>query len=425
VTAFQSPVGTRDVMAPESARWSDLVGRFAARARRAGFGLVVSPGFEDAEVFRRSSGESSEVVQKEMYEFTDKGGRTIALRPEGTASVVRAFVQHRPLMPFKAWYVAPMFRYERPQAGRLRQHHQLGIETLGTDDPMADAEVIDLLVGLYTEIGLISALELRVNSLGDHTCAPSYRESLAAYLEEHEAELCGEHRAKWAVNPLRILDCKRDECRAVREGAPKVRDALCDPCAMHFAAVTGALDRLGVAYRVDDYLVRGLDYYTRTTFEFASGTIEGVGGGGRFDGLVEALGGPAMSGVGFGAGIERILLACDEAGVFGAPGSSAATSRGLDAFLVDLTNEGIALELAHELREAGIAVDRAFDARSMKAQLKAADRSGALTAVIVGDAELGAGTVTLRVLRGPEAHVQHTVLRGELAGRLSEITERR
>ena len=217
MTQFQSPKGTQDILAPESARWSELVGRFAGRARRFGFGLVVSPGFEDAEVFRRSSGEASEVVTKEMYEFTDRGGRDIALRPEGTASVVRAYVQHRPVSPFKAWYVAPMFRYERPQAARYRQHHQLGVEILGTADPMADVEVVSLLDGLYKELGL-SSLRLRVNSLGDKTCAPGYREQLAAYLSAHADELCDEHRYKWAVNPLRILDCKRPECQAVRAG---------------------------------------------------------------------------------------------------------------------------------------------------------------------------------------------------------------
>ena len=208
MTRFQSPKGTQDILAPQSARWTELVGRFAVLAERFGFGLVVSPGFEDAEVFRRSSGDSSDVVTKEMYEFNDRGGRDIALRPEGTASVVRAFVQHSPVPPFKAWYAAPMFRYERPQAGRFRQHHQLGVETLGTDDPMADVEVISLLAALYGDLGL-SSLRLRVNSLGDKNCAPDYRVRLAAYLEAHADELCDEHRYKWAVNPLRILDCKR------------------------------------------------------------------------------------------------------------------------------------------------------------------------------------------------------------------------
>jgi histidyl-tRNA synthetase len=388
-------------------------------AERFGFGLVVSPGFEDAEVFRRSSGDSSDVVTKEMYEFTDRGGRQIALRPEGTASVVRAFVQHHPVSPFKAWYVAAMFRYERPQAGRFRQHHQLGVEILGTDDPMADVEVISLLAGLYADLGLTS-LRLRVNSLGDEKCAPGYREGLAAYLALHEDELCSEHRTQWSLNPLRILDCKRPECRSVIEGAPRLRDFWCDDCRAHFATVLDGLNRLGILYEEDDFLVRGLDYYTRTTFEFGSDVLDGVGGGGRYGGLVAALGGPDVSGVGFGAGIERILLACDADGVLSA--ADLELSRGLDAFVVDASDEGAALELSHELRAAGLAVDRAFDSRSMKAQLKAADRSGARVACIVGKDDLAAGVVTVRVLRGPDAHRQEKVQRGELATRVRKIT---
>ncbi len=419
MTRFQSPKGTQDILGPESARWSELVGRFAILAQRFGFGLVVSPGFEDAEVFRRSSGDSSDVVTKEMYEFTDRGGRDIALRPEGTASVVRAFVQHSPVPPFKAWYAAPMFRYERPQAGRFRQHHQLGVEILGTDDPMADVEVISLLAALYADLGL-SRLRLRVNSLGDKNCAPGYRDRLAVYLGAHVEQLCDEHRHKWAANPLRILDCKRAECRGLSVGAPKLADFLCEDCRRHFADVLGGLARLAIDYEQDDYLVRGLDYYTRTTFEYGSDVLEGVGGGGRYDGLSAALGGPQVSGVGFGAGIERILLACDAEGRLGA--GELRLSRALDAFVVDATGEGIALEITHELRAAGLAADRAFDGRSMKAQLKAADRSGARVACIVGADDLASGLVTIRVLRGSDAHLQEKVARDELAARLGQIT---
>ncbi len=417
--SFQSPKGTQDILPPQSARWVELVGRFAELARRFGFGLVVSPGFEDTEVFRRSSGDSSDVVTKEMYEFTDRGGRDIALRPEGTASVVRAFVQHSPVTPFKAFYVAPMFRYERPQAGRFRQHHQLGVEVLGTDDPMADVEVISLLASFYAEIGLCS-LRLRVNSLGDAKCAPGYRELLSSYLEAHAEELCDEHRHRWSVNPLRVLDCKRPECRRLSAGAPLLKDALCEECRAHFASVLDGLDRLEIAYEQDDFLVRGLDYYTRTTFEYGSETVDGVGGGGRYDGLVAALGGPEVSGVGFGAGIERILLACDADGALRE--EDLRLSRGLDAFVVDTTDKGAALELCADLRRAGLAVERAFDGRSMKAQLKAADRSGARLACIVGEAELAEEMVTVRVLRGPDAHAQHKVPRDLLAAHLFQIT---
>jgi len=366
VTRFQSPKGTQDILPPESARWMELIGRFADLARRSGFGLVMSPGFEDAEVFRRSSGDSSDVVTKEMYEFKDRGGRDIALRPEGTASVVRAFVQHSPTPPFKAWYVAPMFRYERPQAGRFRQHHQLGVETLGTEDPMADVEVIALLARFYGDLGLRS-LRLRVNSLGDAKCGPGYRQQLSAYLQAHAEELCDDHRYKWAVNPLRIFDCKRPECKKVSAGAPRLREFLCEDCRRHYVEVLGGLDRLSITYEQDDFLVRGLDYYTRTTFEYGSDLIDGVGGGGRYDGLIAALGGQELSGVGFGAGIERILLACDAEGAL-AP-DELRLSPPLEVFVVDASVPGIALELCAELRAAGVSVDRAFDGRSMKAQL--------------------------------------------------------
>jgi histidyl-tRNA synthetase len=419
VKSFQSPKGTQDILAPQSARWVELVGRFSDLARRFGFGLVVSPGFEDTEVFRRSSGDSSDVVTKEMYEFTDRGGRDLALRPEGTASVVRAYVQHAPVPPFKAWYAAAMFRYERPQAGRFRQHHQLGVEILGTEDPMADVEVIALLAALYADLGL-SSLRLRVNSLGDAKCAPRYRELLSAYLAAHVEELCDEHRYRYAVNPLRIFDCKRAECRKLSAGAPLMRDHLCEECQCHFAAVLEGLDRLAIAYERDDYLVRGLDYYTRTTFEYGSDTLEGVGGGGRYDGLVAALGGPDVSGVGFGAGIERILLACDAEGTFSE--ADLRLSRPLDAFVVDTSETGAALELCAELRAVGLAVERAFDGRSMKAQLKSADRSGARVACIVGSEELAEGIVTIRVLRGSGAHTQQKVPRDALAARVEEIT---
>jgi histidyl-tRNA synthetase len=261
---------------------------------------------------------------------------------------------------------------------------------------------------------------LRVNSLGDATCAPGYRELLSAYLEAHADELCDEHRYRWAVNPLRIFDCKRAECRKVSAGAPLMRDHLCEDCRRHFAAVLDGLERLGVAYERDDYLVRGLDYYTRTTFEYGSDTLEGVGGGGRYDGLVAALGGPDVSGVGFGAGIERILLACDAEGVLSR--DDLRLSRPLEVFVVDTSDAGAALELCAQLRSAGLAAERAFDGRSMKAQLKAADRSGARVACIVGAEELAEGIVTVRVLRGSDAHTQQKVPRDALAGRLREIT---
>lgn len=399
MSAFQAPTGTRDVLAPESARFATLVSRFATLAGRSGYGLVVSPMFEDAGVFRRGVGESSEVVTKEMYLFEDRGGRALALRPEGTASVVRAYVQHRPALPWKAWYVTPAFRYERPQAGRYRQHHQLGVEAIGSEDPDLDVEVVALLARFAAAAGL-TRVEMRVNSMGDANCMPGYRDALASYLGAHAGELCEEHRATWSRNPLRVLDCKRPACVAAREGAPRLKDALCDPCSAHFARVLDGLDSLGIAWRRDDWLVRGLDYYTRTTFELASLALDAaqnaVGGGGRYDGLVERLGGPSVPGVGFGSGVERLLLACaaEDVGDLDGPG--------LDVFVVDVAGGQAARDLTDELRRAGLAADRAFDGRSLKAQLKHADRSGARLACIVGPEELSAGVVTVRWMREDE-----------------------
>ncbi|TMJ94879.1 MAG: histidine--tRNA ligase [Actinobacteria bacterium] len=387
---YRAPVGTHDVLPPESARWAGLVARFADRVGRAGYGLVVSPTFEDVEVFGRV-GETTDVVRKEMYDFADKGGRRIALRPEGTASVVRAFVQHRPPTPFKAWYAAPSFRYERPQAGRYRQHHQLGVEALGTDDPDLDVEVIALAADLFADLGL-RRVELHLNSLGDETCRPAHRAALVEWFTARRDQLCDEHRDRIEENPLRILDCKRPGCRAASEGAPRMVDMLCDDCAAHFARVKGGLDGLGVAYVIDPLLVRGLDYYTRTTFEFAAAALDaaqnGVGGGGRYDGLAEALGGDPTPGIGFGLGIERILLACDAEGVF------PAADANVDVFVIDTTGGEAALAITHELRVAGIGADRAFDDRSWKAQLKVAQRSGAALAVSVE-----ADGITIRTLR--------------------------
>jgi histidyl-tRNA synthetase len=383
VPEFQAPVGTRDVLPPESARWERLIALFAQRVGRAGYGLVVSPMFEDVGVFERV-GEATDVVRKEMYDFEDKGGRRIALRPEGTASVVRAWVQHRAILPFKAWYAAPSFRYERPQAGRFRQHHQLGVEALGSDDPELDVEVIALAWGLYRDTDL-SQVRLLLNSLGDSTCRPAYLEALRAYLTEHRDELCDEHKTRIDENPLRVLDCKRESCVRVTAGAPRMVDHLCDECATHFERVRSGLEELDIAFEIEPRLVRGLDYYTRTTFEFQAPALEsaqnGIGGGGRYDALTEQLGGPPTPGIGFGIGIERVLLACDAEGVFPAP------TRRVDVFVIDIAGS-VALKLLDDLREAGISADRAFDRRSMKAQFKAADRSGATLAVVVGPDEL-------------------------------------
>ena len=413
---FRAPPGTHDVLPPESARWQRLIGCFSQRARRAGYGLVVSPIFEDLAVFQRV-GEETDVVRKEMYDFLDKGGRRLALRPEGTAPVVRAFVQHRPLTPFKAYYYAPSFRYERPQAGRYRQHHQLGVEALGTDDPELDVEVMVLAwETARLDVGL-REVDVLLNSLGDAACRPAYLVALTAYLEARRDVLCDEHRDRIRANPLRVLDCKREACRTATAEAPRLIDHLCDACAAHFDQVKSGLDAVGVHFHLAPRLVRGLDYYTRTTFELQSPALDAaqnaIGGGGRYDRLVEEMGGPPTPGIGFGLGIERLLLAADAEGVFPAP------ARTVDVWLVDLTGGRVATILGHELRALGVGCDRTYDDRSMKAQLKAANRAGARLALMVGENERASGTVTLRDLEsGEQEEVGRDVVAKHVAERL-------
>ncbi len=375
--------------------------RFAGRVERAGYGLVLSPVFEEIGVFERV-GEGTDVVRKEMYAFEDKGGRHLALRPEGTASVVRAYVQHRPPVPFKAWYVAPNFRYERPQAGRFRQHHQVGIEALGTDDADLDVEVVALAWSVCRDLGL-TRIELLVNSLGDDVCRPAYLDTLRSYLAERVDQLCDEHKSRAAANPLRVLDCKRPACRQATAAAPQMVEHLCDACAAHFERFLAGLKALAVPFRIEPRLVRGLDYYTRTTFELAASALDSaqnaVGGGGRYDKLAEALGGPPTPGIGFGMGIERLLLACDAEDVFPVPEGA------VEVFVVDTAHGLAATLIVAELRDAGIGADRAFDRRSMKSQFKQADRSGARLAVVVGEREASDGTATLRDLHTGDQEV--------------------
>jgi histidyl-tRNA synthetase len=389
-----------------------MVGHFARVVEAAGYGLVVSPMFEDIEVFQRV-GDSTDVVRKEMYDFEDKGGRRIALRPEGTASIVRAFVQHRPAVPWKTWYVAPSFRYERPQAGRYRQHHQLGVEAIGTADPDLDVEVVTLGWSFYAALGL-QRVGLLLNSLGDEVCRPGYREVLRQYLDARRGELCDEHKIRLDDNPLRVLDCKSPECVAVTAGAPRQLDHLCEPCREHFERVKAGLDAARILYTIDSRLVRGLDYYTRTTFEYIGAALasaqNAIGGGGRYDGLVEEMGGPATAAIGLGLGIERTLLACDAEQVL----TATDTLPPLDVFLVDFAGGDAARDLSIELRAAGMRVDRAFDHRSARAQLRAADRSRARLAVIVGPDEAASGTVEVKDLRAGQRGAQEPVARSAL-----------
>jgi histidyl-tRNA synthetase len=392
---------------------------FAATAAGAGYGLLLTPTFEDLEVFQRL-GESTDVVRKEMYDFVDKGGRHIALRPELTASVARAYIEHRPPVPWKVWSAGPNFRYERPQAGRYRQFHQLDLEALGSADPDLDVEVVALGWEFYRHLGL-RRVSLLLNSLGDANCRPAYRKLLLDHLSERRSQLCDEHQARLEENPLRVLDCKKPPCRAVAAAAPRQIDHLCPECEDHLAVVRRGLEVVGVPFEMDTALVRGLDYYTRTTFEYVAGALESaqnaVGGGGRYDGLVAALGGPDTPAIGFALGVERILLALD------AEGGDEEGESGLDAFVVDLTGGGAAVALTARLRASGLRADRAFDKRSAKAQFKAADRSGAAVAVVVGPDEAASGTVQLKPLRAagdqvevPAADVAASVRRLQAGG---------
>jgi histidyl-tRNA synthetase len=416
---FRAPTGTHDVLGPDSALWEGLVAIFADSAYRYGFSLVMTPIFEDVGVFTRGIGEESEVFQKEMYTFEDRGERRYALRPEGTASVVRAFVQHQPTTPWKAWYLTPAFRYERPQAGRYRQHYQVGVEVLGTDDPTVDVEVIALANSFYAAIGLKS-LRLLINSMGDEECRPRYIELLSEYLEAHQMELCDEHRELWRQSPLRVLDCKKEACVKVTSTAPMLIDHLCDNCRAHFDKVVAGLNAIGIESFLSPRLVRGFDYYTRTTFEFIAESLgnaqNAVGGGGRYDKLSEQLGGKATSGIGFGSGVERLLLARVAEGV-----TTPLLKRTLDIFVIDTTGDDSVTVLIEQLRAADIATDRAYDQRSMKAQMKVADKSGARLALLIGPEELLAGEVTIRDLRSQDfEQAQQRVAQSEIVSTVAQ-----
>ncbi len=395
VPEFQTSPGMRDILPPESARWRRFVQVFARVAEGAGYGQVVSPLLEDLGVFQRI-GDATDVVTKEMYDFVDKGGRHVALRPELTASICRAFVQHRPLTPWKVWYTGSQFRYEKPQRGRYRQFDQVGIEVLGADDPYLDVEIIALGWEFFQALGL-SQVTVLLNSLGEPSDRARYVEALKAYFEANLADLSEETRVTLQKNPLRVLDSKRPQDAELVAGAPQIADFYSDDAAAHFAAVQAGLTALGIPFTVDSKLVRGLDYYRHTTFEYQGGTLESaqnaLGGGGRYDGLVESLGGPATAGVGFALGLDRTLIACDDEGVFPAPAPE------VDVFVVDTTGGMEALQITTSLRSLGIGADRAFENRSMKSQMKGADRSGATYAVIIGSNELEAGTVVVRPLR--------------------------
>jgi histidyl-tRNA synthetase len=387
---FQAPRGTHDVL-PGDATWWHVVRTIEDVTRLYGYGRVQTPGFEDTGLFARTAGAASDVVNKEMYTFADRSDRSLTLRPEGTAPIARAYVEHglhREPQPVKAYTIAPMYRYGAPGRGRYREHYQLSVEAIGSADPAVDAEVIQLYHELLRRLG-VTQWELRLNSIGDASCRPAYVERLVAWLDAHPEALDEDARHKRATSPLQVFDVKSPQVREALGDAPKIGESLCDACREHFDGVRRLLDVYGIAYVLDPTLVRGLDYYARTTWEFvgpdenANSTISG---GGRYDGLIEQIGGPATPGVGFGAGIERLLLALEHEG-------RAAKPRGLDVFFVlgeDAPREQVLAALA-EARRAGLAADVDYAGRSLKGQLTQAGRTGARTVAVV-DGDL----VTLR-----------------------------
>ncbi len=399
---FAAPKGTYDILPAQSGRWLAVRSGLLEPARLAGYSYIESPIFEDTALFERGVGESTDVVTKEMYTFGDKGGRSITLRPEGTAGVVRAVAEHRlnqSQLPLKVWYAGPMFRYERPQSGRFRQFQQVGIEALGIDDPALDAEAVALGTRAFEGIGL-QRVELLLTSLGDPQCRPAYAEKLRAFLRS--LPLPDEDtRRRVELNPLRVLDDKRPEVAAMVADAPLMIDALCPECQAHYDTVRQHLTDVGIAWTDAPKLVRGLDYYRRTTFEWQHpllGAQSAVGGGGRYDGLSESIGGPALPGIGWALGMERILLALDAEGV--AP----AVAPRVQVYVVAIgaAAKSYAVRLVDRLRGRGIAADVSYGDRKLGGAMKAADRSGAATAIVIGERDLAQQVAQVKDLASGE-----------------------
>ncbi|HEX2195910.1 MAG TPA: histidine--tRNA ligase [Actinomycetota bacterium] len=413
--AFTAPKGTYDLLPPESWRWVDGARRALDSFAGAGYAPVETPAFEHTEVFERGVGATSEVVGKQMYTFLDKGGRSLTLRPEGTAPVMRAVLEHhleRGALPVKLAYASFMFRQERPQKGRFRQFFQVGIENIGSDDPVVDAEVIEVGARYLRDMGVRCTLLL--NSIGHpaESCRGGYVKLLADWLRDRGDDLAPVDRERVESNPLRTFDSKEAATIEVMAEAPLITDHLCDSCAGHFADVRSLLDDVAVEHELEPRLVRGLDYYTRTAFEFVSsdlGSQSAVGGGGRYDGLAESLGGEPLPGIGFALGLDRILLASSE---------PAEAPRSIDAYVVTATPDArrTAWALATRLRGEGFGIELDLAGRSMKGQMKDAGRSGARWAVILGPDELAAGTATVRDLATGD---QETVPQDELGRRLA------
>ncbi|HEX6702736.1 MAG TPA: histidine--tRNA ligase [Gaiellaceae bacterium] len=382
MTRIEAPRGTHDILPADQPMWQRIAGEAERLCALYGYRRIQTPGFEHTELFERTSGAGSDIVQKEMYTFPDRSGRSLTLRPEGTAPIVRAYLEHglhREPQPQKLYTIAPMYRYAAPQRGRYREHWQLSVEAIGSADPAIDAEIIQLYRELLARLG-VTQWELRLNSIGDQRCRPAYLERLNEWLDAHADVLDEEARQKRATSPLRVFDVKNERVLAALEDAPKIGESLCDECRTHFAEVRRHLDAYGIPHTLTPTLVRGLDYYTRTAWEY-QGPEEGaqsvLSGGGRYDGLAEEIGGPPTPGIGFGAGIERLILALEQEGI-------SADQPPVDVFLV--TDGDRPLELLAELRRRGLSADLDYAGRSTKGQLTQAQRLGArATVVLEGD----------------------------------------
>ena len=400
---IQKPRGTMDILPEETPLWQYIERTARDVAARYGYDEIRTPTFEATELFARGVGDTTDVVQKEMYTFEDREKRSFTLRPEGTASVVRALIENgrcSDAMPLKLYYLISCFRYEKPQAGRSREFFQFGTEMFGAASPASDATVISLAHDIIKELG-IKDVKLHINSIGCPNCRPAYREALLNYFSAHEAELCDSCRERLRTNPLRVLDCKSPICSAIAKDAPKTIEHLCPECDDHFTRLGEYLAASGIEYEIDTHIVRGLDYYTRTVFEFIAGGIGAqstVCGGGRYDGLMSQLGGPALPGIGFGMGITRLILAMKASDV------ELPTNPEPAVYIAPMGDAAIkyALSKVAELRAAGIYAECDIVGRSLKAQMKYADKIGARYALVVGDNEIEAGKANLRDMKNAD-----------------------
>ena len=417
----QAPRGTRDVLPQDSYRWQYVEAMMRKAAAEAGFREVRTPVFEHTELFLRGVGDTTDIVQKEMYTFKDKGDRSITLKPEGTAGAVRALVEHSlyaDALPCKMYYLnAPIFRYEAPQNGRLREHHQFGLECFGAKDASADAELILLAFRLLTRLG-VKNLSVNINSIGCPECRPKYHAMLKEFLGERIDGMCDTCKSRFDRNPLRVLDCKEKRCQELVKDAPSMLDVLCDDCRAHFAKLQEYLKAAGIPYQIDSRIVRGLDYYTKTVFELITATRDGnltVCGGGRYDNLVEEIGGPQLQAVGFGMGIERVLMLMDSEGI------EIPRPNQYDVFVTYMGEHQVeAFALVQRLREQGIRADIDHTGRSLKAQFKYANKVGAPITATLGDDEAAQGVIKLKNMQTRE---EQTVPMADMAQAVRAMLE--